>query len=66
MSYVKAARELPLLTPKEIEEYALKYGLIETAAHVRNNPATGVLAGGDEKDDVHTSGSGEKSEEKLE
>ena len=34
ISYVKAAQELPLLTTAEIEEYAIKYGLIETAAHV--------------------------------
>ncbi|KAI8966277.1 general substrate transporter [Daldinia sp. FL1419] len=31
-SYVKAAEELPLLSPEEVEQEALKYGLIDTAA----------------------------------
>ncbi|KAI1144259.1 general substrate transporter [Hypoxylon sp. FL0543] len=31
-SYVRAAEELPLLTPEQVEQEALKYGLIETAA----------------------------------
>ncbi|KAH9887458.1 general substrate transporter [Xylariomycetidae sp. FL2044] len=34
-SYVRAAQELPLLTAEQVEQEALKYGLIETAAHVR-------------------------------
>jgi len=36
ISYVKAAQELPLLTTEQIEEHAIRYGLIETAAHVAN------------------------------
>lgn len=31
-SYVKAAEELPLLSPEEVEQEALKYGLIDVAA----------------------------------
>lgn len=31
-SYVRAAEELPLLTPEQVEQEALKYGLIDTAA----------------------------------
>ncbi|KAI0006464.1 general substrate transporter [Xylariaceae sp. FL0662B] len=31
-SYVRAAEELPLLTAEQVEQEALKYGLIETAA----------------------------------
>lgn len=34
MSYVKAAQELPLLTDAEVEQEAIKYGLIDTAARV--------------------------------
>lgn len=32
MSYVKAAKELPHLQPTEIEEYAKRYGLVDTAS----------------------------------
>ncbi|KAI1193079.1 general substrate transporter [Nemania serpens] len=32
ISYVKAAKELPLLTDEEVEQEALRYGLIDTAA----------------------------------
>ncbi|KAI1092361.1 general substrate transporter [Rostrohypoxylon terebratum] len=32
ISYVRAAKELPLLTPDQVEQEALKYGLIDTAA----------------------------------
>ncbi|TGJ79755.1 hypothetical protein E0Z10_g9010 [Xylaria hypoxylon] len=32
ISYVKAAKELPLLTDEEVEQEALKYGLLDTAA----------------------------------
>ncbi|KAI1127503.1 general substrate transporter [Nemania abortiva] len=32
ISYVKAAKELPLLTDDEVEQEALRYGLIDTAA----------------------------------
>jgi sugar porter (SP) family MFS transporter len=32
MSYVKASKELPQLQPLEVEEYALRYGLIEQNA----------------------------------
>lgn len=31
-SYVRAAEELPLLTVEQVEQEALKYGLIDTAA----------------------------------
>ncbi len=34
ISYIKAAEELPFLGPEEVEAYAIKYGLIETAQHV--------------------------------
>ncbi|KAH6647678.1 general substrate transporter [Truncatella angustata] len=33
MSYVKAAKELPFLNEEEVEREAIKYGLIDTAAH---------------------------------
>ncbi|KAI8948786.1 general substrate transporter [Xylaria longipes] len=36
ISYVKAAKELPLLTDEEVEQEALRYGLIDTAARVAN------------------------------
>ncbi|KAI8626921.1 sugar porter family MFS transporter [Xylariaceae sp. FL1651] len=39
MSYVKAAKELPLLTDEEVEQEALRYGLIETAARGAMNAA---------------------------
>ncbi|KAJ2982656.1 hypothetical protein NUW58_g6397 [Xylaria curta] len=32
ISYIKAAEELPLLTDEEVEQEALRYGLIDTAA----------------------------------
>ncbi|KAI0901651.1 general substrate transporter [Annulohypoxylon nitens] len=32
ISYVRAAKELPLLSPEQVEQEALKYGLIDTAA----------------------------------
>ncbi|RWA14251.1 hypothetical protein EKO27_g871 [Xylaria grammica] len=32
ISYIKAAKELPLLTDEEVEQEALKYGLLDTAA----------------------------------
>ncbi|KAI1363691.1 general substrate transporter [Xylaria arbuscula] len=32
ISYVKAAKDLPLLTDEEVEQEALKYGLLDTAA----------------------------------
>ncbi|KAH8883556.1 putative hexose carrier protein [Thozetella sp. PMI_491] len=37
ISYVKAAEDLPFLQPEEIEEYAVRYGLLDTAqrAHER-------------------------------
>ncbi|KAJ8127945.1 hypothetical protein O1611_g5690 [Lasiodiplodia mahajangana] len=46
ISYVKAAKELPLLTDDEVEQEALRYGLIDTAARgaakaaVHNNEKT--------------------------
>jgi len=39
ISYVKAAEDLPLLTAEQIEEHAIKYGLIETAANIANRHA---------------------------
>ncbi|KAI0184701.1 general substrate transporter [Xylaria flabelliformis] len=36
ISYVKAAKELPLLTDEEVEQEALRYGLIDTAARGAN------------------------------
>ncbi|KAI0405758.1 general substrate transporter [Xylaria palmicola] len=39
MSYVKAAKELPLLTDEEVEQEALRYGLIDTAARGAGNAA---------------------------
>ncbi|KAI1759029.1 general substrate transporter [Hypoxylon sp. FL1150] len=45
-SYVRAAEELPLLTPEQVEQEALKYGLIDTAArgaaHAHHGPAGGL------------------------
>ncbi|KAI0602934.1 general substrate transporter [Biscogniauxia sp. FL1348] len=38
-SYVSAAKELPLLSDEEVEQEALKYGLIETAARGAINAA---------------------------
>lgn len=32
MSYVKAAKELPYLSHAEVEEYALRYGLVDSAS----------------------------------
>ncbi len=49
-SYVKAAEELPLLSDEQVEQEALKYGLIETAARGAmhaHTPAEGILS--DEK-----------------
>ncbi|KAI0115710.1 general substrate transporter [Nemania sp. FL0031] len=46
ISYVKAAKELPLLTDDEVEQEALRYGLIDTAARgaakaaIQNNEKT--------------------------
>ncbi|KAG9240271.1 general substrate transporter [Calycina marina] len=58
ISYVKAAKELPLLTTEQIEEHAIKYGLIETAAHaaVRRAGGAEVEVSADEKV-ARTSGS---------
>ncbi|KAI0486669.1 general substrate transporter [Xylaria cf. heliscus] len=39
ISYVKAAKELPLLTDEEVEQEALRYGLIDTAARGAGNAA---------------------------
>lgn len=59
-SYVKAAEELPLLSDEQVEQEALKYGLIDTAArgamhahhHTEDGPTEGVLA---EKESVESS-----------
>lgn len=44
-SYVRAAEELPLLTPEQVEQEALKYGLIDTAARgaAHAHPQAGVV-----------------------
>ncbi|KAL2021393.1 hypothetical protein VTK56DRAFT_7258 [Thermocarpiscus australiensis] len=34
MSYVKASKELPQLQPLEIEEYAIRYGLVDSGARI--------------------------------
>lgn len=39
MSYIRAARELPLLSDEEVEQEALRYGLIDTAARGVANAA---------------------------
>ncbi|KAI1803535.1 general substrate transporter [Daldinia bambusicola] len=56
-SYVKAAEELPLLSPEEVEQEALKYGLIDVAARGAAHSAgpAGV---------VHEKALSEKSDEK--
>ena len=38
MSYVKAARELPFLSPEEVEQEAIRYGLVDTAADGASAP----------------------------
>lgn len=38
MSYVKAAKELPLLTDEEVEQEALRYGLIDSTARSAMKP----------------------------
>jgi hypothetical protein len=48
MSYVKAAKELPYLTQEEVEAYALRYGLVDTASQG---------AGGKEEDKSSEKGS---------
>lgn len=55
MSYVKAAEELPLLSPEEVEREALRYGLIDTLARV-----TGGIEG--ESGLRHRAGKSEDSE----
>ncbi|KXX80422.1 Sugar transporter STL1 [Madurella mycetomatis] len=52
MSYVKAAKELPHLQPIEIEEYARRYGLVDTVSR-----AGGGRDGRDEEEKVTTSNS---------
>lgn len=32
MSYVKAAKELPFLSPEEVEREAIRYGLVDTVS----------------------------------
>lgn len=39
ISYIKAAEDLPLLTDEEVEQEALKYGLLDTAARGAINGA---------------------------
>ncbi|ORY67040.1 general substrate transporter [Pseudomassariella vexata] len=58
ISYVKAARELPLLSPEQVEQYALRYGLIDTAAHAAQTTIADRHIDG--KDVLDASGSEEK------
>ncbi|KAI1085518.1 general substrate transporter [Whalleya microplaca] len=58
-SYVRAAQELPLLTPEQVEEEALKYGLIETAAR-------GAMRAHGPSDVAHEKAYSVRSEEKSE
>ncbi|KAI1847618.1 hypothetical protein JX266_006470 [Neoarthrinium moseri] len=62
MSYVQAAKELPLLTEEQVEQEAIKYGLIETAAHgggLKGVDAGTVHNAPSEKEDESTSQSRE-------
>ncbi|RYP52105.1 hypothetical protein DL768_002655 [Monosporascus sp. mg162] len=58
-SYVKAAEELPLLSDEQVEQEALKYGLIETAArgamHAHGHADATVEKGLSEKESVESS-----------
>ncbi|KAH7041501.1 general substrate transporter [Microdochium trichocladiopsis] len=55
-SYVQAAKELPFLTDEQVEQEAIKYGLIETAARGASGKAG--VAGADIENS--SSGGGEK------
>jgi hypothetical protein len=59
ISYVRAARELPLLTAEEVEQEALRYGLIETAAR----GAIKAAAGGGGRKTMGEEGENEKGED---
>ena len=71
ISYVKAAEELPFLDPEEIETYAVRYGLLDTAQRAHNRGSDhgreeektlgtyGNMTGGSNDSDVgNTRGSG--------
>ncbi|KAF2993954.1 hypothetical protein G7054_g4855 [Neopestalotiopsis clavispora] len=58
MSYVKAAKELPFLNQEEVEREAIKYGLIDTAAHgggMKNVGGGSVHNAPSDKDDESSS-----------
>ncbi|KAI0426714.1 general substrate transporter [Xylaria sp. FL1042] len=67
MSYIKAAKELPFLTDEEVEQEALKYGLLDTAARgainggIHNRQKGAVEVDGKKSDE--DSGSKEEKEE---
>jgi len=46
-SYVQAAKELPFLTDEQVEQEAIKYGLIETAARGAIKAGHGDVVGAD-------------------
>jgi len=64
ISYVKAAKDLPLLSPEEVENYALNYGLIDTASHAaakqKTEHAHNAVAGSvrDESTEEKSTGNG--------
>ncbi|KAI1318409.1 general substrate transporter [Xylariaceae sp. FL0255] len=60
MSYVKAAKELPLLSDEEVEKEALRYGLIDTAARGANNAARAGRSSSTNKKSLDGSGSKEE------
>ncbi|KAI0816567.1 general substrate transporter [Xylaria sp. FL0064] len=67
ISYIKAAKELPFLTDEEVEQEALKYGLLDTAARgaingaIHNRQKDPIEADGKKSDE--DSGSKEEKEE---
>jgi len=70
ISYVRAAKELPLLTVEEVEQEALRYGLIDTAARGAIKVAATTderkAAEAGEDDGVGVDVSGKKSDEDSE
>jgi hypothetical protein len=60
ISYVKAAKELPLLSDEEVEQEALKYGLIDTAAR-----GVAKMAGNRNNEKGQYENSSKKSDEDL-
>ncbi|KAI1115935.1 general substrate transporter [Nemania sp. NC0429] len=62
ISYVKAARDLPLLTDEEVEQEALRYGLIDTAA--RGAAKSAMHGGGNAQEEFGSKKSAEETESK--